>query len=76
MTASARATSLRARGTSYLGAELLRSADGRYLVIDRWRSAAGYDAFLGAYADEYGARNRAATRLCLRERALGRFEVR
>jgi heme-degrading monooxygenase HmoA len=65
-----------APGEGYLGTEMLRSADGRYLVIDHWRSAADYDAFLGAHADEYGARNRAATRLWLRERALGRFEVR
>lgn len=65
-----------APGEGYLGTEMLRSADGRYLVIDRWRSAADYDAFLGANADEYGARNRGATRLWLRERALGRFEVR
>jgi heme-degrading monooxygenase HmoA len=61
-------------GEGYLGTEMLRSADGRYLVIDRWRSAVDYDAFLDAQRDEYGARNRAATRLWLRERFLGRFE--
>jgi heme-degrading monooxygenase HmoA len=59
----------------YLGTEMLRQDGGRYLVIDRWRSAAEYDAFLDAHADEYGARNQAATRLWLRERVLGRFEV-
>ena len=59
----------------YLGTEMLRGADGHYLVIDRWRTAADYDAFLAANADEYGARNQAAARLWLRERALGRFEV-
>ena len=59
----------------YLGTEMLRGADWRYLVIDRWRSAADYDAFLTANADDYGARNQAATRLWLRERALGRFEA-
>jgi heme-degrading monooxygenase HmoA len=59
----------------YRGTEMLRSAGGRYLVIDRWDSEADYDAFLAAQADEYGARNQAATRLWLREQALGRFET-
>ena len=57
----------------YLGTEMLHGAGGRYLVIDRWRSASDYDAFLTANADDYGARNQAATRLWLRERTLGRF---
>ena len=64
-----------AGAAGYLGTEMLRGADGRYLVIDRWESAADYDAFLAAHADEYGSRNQAATRLWLRERALGRFEA-
>ena len=59
----------------YLGTELLSGDGGRYLVIDRWRSAADYDAFLAAHADEYGSRNQAAERLWLRERVLGRFEI-
>ena len=54
---------------------MLRSADGHYLVIDRWDSEADYDAFLDAHADEYGSRNQDATRLWLRERILGRFET-
>jgi heme-degrading monooxygenase HmoA len=65
-----------APGDGYLGTELLRSADAetvRYLVIDRWRSAAAYDAFLDAHADEYGSRNEAAKRLWRKERTLGRF---
>ena len=44
-------------------------------MIDRWHAAADYDAFLEANADEYGARNQAAIRLWLRERALGRFDA-
>ena len=59
----------------YLGTELLRGDAGRYLVIDRWRSEADYDAFLAAQAGEYGSRNRAAARLWLRERVVGRFET-
>ena len=57
------------------GTEMLRSADGYYLVIDRWDSEADYDAFLTAHADEYGSRNQDASRLWLRERILGRFET-
>src|SRR3954469_5284070 len=64
-----------AGAAGYLGTEMLRGADGRYLVIDRWESATEYDAFLEAHADEYGSRNQAATRLWLRERILGRFET-
>jgi len=64
-----------AGANGYLGTEMLRAADGHYLVIDRWRSEADYDAFLAAHADEYGARNQAATRLWLRERVVGRFET-
>jgi heme-degrading monooxygenase HmoA len=59
----------------YRGTEMLRAADGHYLVIDRWDSEADYDAFLTAHADEYGSRNQDATRLWLRERILGRFET-
>jgi heme-degrading monooxygenase HmoA len=58
----------------YLGTELLRGAEGRYLVIDRWRSEADYDGFLAANAREYAARSVAAEALWRRERALGRFE--
>ena len=64
-----------AAAEGYLGTEMLRGADGRYLVIDRWRAASDYDAFLTANAADYGARNEAAARLWLRERALGRFEA-
>ena len=63
----------------YLGTELLRAAVGEtvhYLVIDRWRSPAAYQAFLDAHADEYASRNEAAKRLWQAERTLGRFEAR
>ena len=59
----------------YRGTELLRATGGHYLVIDRWDSDAGYDAFLAAHADEYGSRNQDAARLWLRERIVGRFET-
>jgi heme-degrading monooxygenase HmoA len=58
----------------YLGTELLRSPP-RYLVIDRWRSAAAYDAFIGAHASEYRRRNDAAASLYRSEEVVGRFEA-
>jgi heme-degrading monooxygenase HmoA len=42
-------------GDGYLGTELLRDVElpGRYLVIDRWESAAAYDAFVAENGEEY-----------------------
>lgn len=59
----------------YVATELWRGVDGRYLVIDRWRSAADYDAFLLAHVDEYRRRNRAAAALYRSEQVVGRFDV-
>jgi heme-degrading monooxygenase HmoA len=61
------------RGHGFLGTELLRDPP-RYLVIDRWRSAAAYYAFLAIHADEYRRRNEAAASLYRAEEVLGRFE--
>ena len=63
----------------YLGTELLRETreEGRrYLVIDRWRSAAAYERFLGEREDEYARRSAAAERLYRVETIVGRFEAR
>jgi heme-degrading monooxygenase HmoA len=68
-----------AGGEGYLGTELLRGSDGaaaRFVLIDRWRSAAAYDAFLDTHAVEYRRRNEDARRLYVRERTVGRFDVR
>ena len=65
-------------GDGYLGTELLRAAgrDGlRYLVIDRWRSAAAYEGFLADHGDEYARRSRATERRYRGETVVGRFEV-
>jgi heme-degrading monooxygenase HmoA len=63
-----------AHGDGYAGTELWRGPEGRYLVIDRWRSEEAYAAFLSAHADEYRRRNAAAERLYRSERVLGRFQ--
>jgi len=57
----------------YERTELLRS-EARYLVIDRWRSAAAYDAFVGRTPTSSGARHDAAAALYRHEKVLGRFE--
>jgi heme-degrading monooxygenase HmoA len=61
------------RGDGYAGTELWRGPQDRYLVIDRWRSEAAYEAFLGAHADEYRRRSAEAARLYVSERELGRY---
>ena len=56
--------------------EAVYGGAAHYLVIDRWRSESAYDAFLAAQGPEYRRRNEEASRLYLRERILGRFDVR
>jgi heme-degrading monooxygenase HmoA len=43
------------QGAGYIGTELLRDAEvpGRYLVVDRWETAAAYNDFVQAHRDEY-----------------------
>jgi hypothetical protein len=47
---------------------------GRYLVIDRWESAAAYDAFVAANRDEYMRRVDDAAFLHRQELRFGTFE--
>jgi heme-degrading monooxygenase HmoA len=60
----------------YLGTELLRAADGsgRYLTVDRWRSAAAYESFLAARRDEYETLDRRCDDLTDAEDLIGAFE--
>ena len=57
----------------YVGTELLRGADGTYLTIDRWDSAAAYDAFLAVASARYAALDARGDALTLEERCLGRY---
>ena len=43
------------QGSGYIGTELLRDVEtpGRYLVVDRWETAAAYNDFTAAHRDEY-----------------------
>jgi len=63
-------------GRGYIGTELLRDVElpGRYLVIDRWESAATYDAFAAANRDEYMRRVDDTAFLYQQELRFGTFE--
>jgi heme-degrading monooxygenase HmoA len=63
------------RAPGYLGTELLRdeATAGRYLTLDRWRSAAAYRAFREQSAAEYAALDLECEALTRAERALGSF---
>jgi heme-degrading monooxygenase HmoA len=55
----------------YLGTELLRGTDRRYLSIDRWASTEAYDAFLAAAQPRYAAIDEQGDALTLSERRVG-----
>ena len=59
-----------------MGPHLLRDrADElRFVTIDRWRSAADYDAFRERFADDYAALDALCEELTVAETLLGRFE--
>ena len=60
----------------YLGTELLKNpATGRYLTIDRWRSAADYDAFLAVAATSYAELDAQGDALTQDEHRIGRYDA-
>jgi len=61
-------------GEGYLGSDLLRSADGEYLTLDRWTSREAYEAFRARRADRYREIDRACEELTEAETPLGTFE--
>lgn len=66
-------------GDGYAGTELWCAPEERprrYIVIDRWRSEAAYEAFLRAHEREYRRRSEAAEALYDRETSLGRWQAR
>jgi heme-degrading monooxygenase HmoA len=60
----------------YLGTQLLRDplAPGTYLTLDRWRSAADFQAFQGRFGAQYAALDRACDALTREEVDLGQYE--
>jgi hypothetical protein len=57
----------------FLDTEVLDGGDGVFVTIDRWTSAAAYDAFLAARRADYLAIDAQAEALTLRETLVGRF---
>jgi heme-degrading monooxygenase HmoA len=64
------------RGAGYIGTELLRDVGepDRYLVIDRWESTQGYNAFLAANNEEYMRRADETRMHYIQELRFGTFE--
>ena len=65
------------RSPAYNGTELLRdTADAtRYLTLDRWESAAAFEAFKRQNAQPYAKLDAECEALTENERCLGSFEV-
>jgi heme-degrading monooxygenase HmoA len=63
-----------ARASGYLGTELLRSADGAYLTIDRWRDRASLDRFKTEFGGDYAKLDAQCEALTLDEQEIGIFE--
>jgi heme-degrading monooxygenase HmoA len=60
----------------YLGTQLLRDPlePGVYATVDRWRSAADFQAFITHFGAQYAALDRACDALTLEETDLGQYE--
>lgn len=63
------------RGDGHLETLLLedRSRAGRFVTVDRWRSAAAHDAFRSLFAADYDALDAACAPWCEGERLIGEF---
>jgi heme-degrading monooxygenase HmoA len=59
----------------FLGTELLRGSDGAYLTLDRWTSAASFNAFRERNAAAYAAVDALCAGLCESETPLGSVEI-
>ena len=51
-----------------------RTAERRYLTIDRWQSAEAYEAFRRQFAAQYGELDRQCETLTVSERCIGAFD--
>jgi 8-oxo-dGTP diphosphatase len=59
---------------AYLGTELLRGRDGRYVTLDRWRSKAAFEAFRAARREAYADLDRRMERLTGHEAPIGAID--
>jgi heme-degrading monooxygenase HmoA len=63
-----------ARGEGFVGVELGREGEDSYITIDRWQSAAHFDAFLARFRHEYEALDQCAAGWTRGEEFVGRYE--
>jgi heme-degrading monooxygenase HmoA len=61
------------RAEGFLGLELGCEGEGSYITIDRWQSAAHFDAFLGRFRGEYEAMDQCTAAWTRSEEFVGRF---
>jgi heme-degrading monooxygenase HmoA len=59
----------------YLGTDLLRATDGRYLTMDRWVSAGAHEEFLRSHAQAYAELDARCSALTAEETPLGSVEA-
>jgi heme-degrading monooxygenase HmoA len=64
------------RADGYLGTQLLRDPlePGVYATLDRWRSAADFQAFSGRFGAQYAALDAQCDALTVDETDLGQYE--
>ncbi len=62
------------KGEGYLGTELLKGSNGRYITIDRWTSFEAYERFKKEYAEEYEKIDKACESFTRFESLIGIFE--
>jgi heme-degrading monooxygenase HmoA len=63
-----------ARSDGFSGTELLKSATGTYVTVDRWTSADAFAEFQRQWRAEYAALDQQMESLMELERALGTFD--
>jgi len=64
------------RAPGYIGTELLRAANEReYLTIDRWESAAAFEAFKQNFGAEYAQLDEKCGAMTEHEQSLGQFTI-
>jgi heme-degrading monooxygenase HmoA len=66
-----------ARGTGFLGTELLKSSDEqlRYVTIDRWARLSDFEAFKAQWGAEYRALDEKCSGLTDSEESIGAFTL-
>jgi heme-degrading monooxygenase HmoA len=57
----------------FISTELLRAAEGHYLVIDRWDSEASFREFRERFKERYESLDRACEAVTLEETPLGSY---